>query len=267
MRIERRGVGIVLAVVAAVAVVAIAARGDHVADGGAWSISATVSGTAQAMVLILLGVLALAVLALTVWAIFPDGRRKLEPRRRTSSIVSSIIFMLLIATAFSQVGRGDDGDKTPASRPSDLGAVPPVGDDGDPRPSPQWGLGLGGVVLLLAVAGVVALGRRGDELDLPDDPRPAVVSEEERVDAIAEAQRCTDPRQSVLLAFAAAEALLSADAATRRPPATSAREWAAALRLSPLTELVGRYEIARFSTHPVSSADRTAALDALVSLR
>lgn len=269
MRIERRGVGIVLAIVAAVAVVAIAARGDHVADGGAWSISSTVTGSAQAMVLILLGLLALGVVGLTVWAIFPDQRRKIvrRPRRRPSSIVGGIIVMLLFMAALSQADRRDDGDENPASRPSGLGAVGPAGDGGDPGPPPQWGLGLGGVVLLLAVVGVVALRRRGDELELPDDAWPVMATEDEQVDAIAQAQECTDPRYSVLLAFAAAEALLSADSATRRPPSTSAREWSVALRLAPLTEIVRRYEIARFSTHPVSAADRTAALDALLSLR
>jgi hypothetical protein len=132
--------------------------------------------------------------------------------------------------------------------------------------APQWGFGLVGVVLLLGAAGAVVYLRR--PAPLPERPPfvPPVATPEERDDAVAVALACTDPRQAVLLAFAAAEAVLSRDPSTRRPPATSAREWASAIQSPPLTLIVGRYEIARFSQHAVTEDDRRIALDALRSL-
>ena len=121
-------------------------------------------------------------------------------------------------------------------------------------------------LVLLAAAVVIARRRRVAPLDLPDGARHVIATEDERVDAVRAAESCADPRQAVLLAFAAAEALLSADPVTRRPPATSGREWATALGLAPLTTIVGRYEVARFSHHDVADADRKLAIDALREL-
>jgi hypothetical protein len=174
--------------------------------------------------------------------------------------------MVLLFVALAN-GRRDTVDEQPDRRPgSGLQGGSP-GSASSEGSTPEWGLGLLGAVVLVGTAAVVAYRRgRAAPLDLRGDP-PIIATEEERADAVAVAHACTDPRQSVLLAFAAAEAVLSTDPATRRPPSTSAREWAAALRLPPLSDVVARYEIARFSHHAVTDDDRRAALDALERLR
>jgi hypothetical protein len=265
--LDRRRIGIVLAVTAAAALVGIAAGGDH-RRRGAQRIPETVSTTTQAMLIILFVLLAAGVLALTLWAITPDDLAgPLDRRRRTRSMVGTLVGLVLLMAAFSWAGRGGDDDEDEARPSIAVPALPSPGEvDVEDRPEPSWGLGLAGVVVLLGAAAVIARRRRVAPLDLPDGPLPVIATEDERVDAVRAAEACTDPRQAVLLAFAAAEALLSADVATRRPPATSAREWASALGLRPLTTIVGRYEVARFSHHDVDDSDRRDALDALREL-
>lgn len=268
LSLDRRRFGIVLAVVASLVLIALAARSDHADPGtGAWSLSSTATGALQVTVLILFLLLGFGVLALAVWGMRPDGVALTPPKRRSWwNIVGSVMGMVLVLVLFSQArGSGGDEDAPPGREPGlPLGAPVPTTDADDGR-DPEWGLGVLGVVLLLGAAGVVAFRRRLVPLDLPDDPRP-VATKEERYDAVATAESCTDPRQAVLLAFAAAESVLSADPTTRRPPATSAREWATAMEIAPLRDIVGRYEVARFSLHDVTEHDRAVALGALRSL-
>jgi hypothetical protein len=133
-----------------------------------------------------------------------------------------------------------------------------------PSSSPAWPLGLAAVAVLAAGGVLFALRSRraagdvGPDVTGPDAPAPDV--------AVDLAVTCADPRQAVLLAFEAAEALLAADSTTRRPLTASAREWSASVHLPALTRLVERYEIARFSRHAVTAEDRAVALDALRSL-
>lgn len=267
--LDRRRVGIVLAVVAGVTLVAIAARGDHVERRFSWSLPSTATGTAQAMILILFGLLALGVLVLTIWSMFPDrGGSTIEPRRRKRSILGTLLGLALMFVVFAiAVQIGGDGGEVQRGRFAEPVSAPSPDARGEGS-TPNWGLGAGGVVLLLGAAAVIALRRRPMAFDFPDEgPIAIVATRDERADAVEAAERCADPRRAVLLAFAAAEALLSADAATRRPAATSAREWAMTVRSRPLSTIVGRYEIARFSHHDVSEHDRRVALDALAALQ
>ena len=265
--LDRRRIGVVLAVTAAAALVAIAAGGGG-RRRSTLGIPETVSTTTQAMLVILFVLLAAGVLALTVWAFAPDDLpNTIDRRQRTRSIVGTLLGLVLMMTLFSWVrGSGDEADES--ARPSvDAPAATPSSDRAvEDRPGPSWGLGAAGVALLLVAGAVVARRRRAAPLELPDVAPPVVANEDERADAVRAAEACTDPRRAVLLAFAAAEAVLSADADTRRPPATSAREWASAVGRAPLTTLVGRYEVARFSHHDVDEADRAVALAALREL-
>jgi hypothetical protein len=210
--------------------------------------------------------LGFAVLVLAVWGMRPDGVALTPPKRRSWwQIVATVVWMVLVLALFSQA-RGDGDDEAPPRRAPGLPVGAPVPTTrADDAGDPEWGLGVLGVVLLLGAAGIVAFRRRLVPLDLPDAPRP-VATDEERHDAVATAEACADPRQAVLLSFAAAEAVLSVDPTTRRPPATSAREWADVVKLAPLRDIVGRYEVARFSLHDVTEQDRAVALGALRSL-
>jgi hypothetical protein len=264
---ERRGALAVLLVVA-VAVVALAARTDH-RGGEALRPSPDAIGTGKAILLILVALVLVTVAVLVLWGLKPDDLA-FEPRERSWRqlvIGLALMFLVLLALAFARRGDDDAGRHRPSRPVASPGAR--VGEeDASPTSSApvQWGFGIVGVVLLLGAAGAVAYLRR--PAPMPERaPRVApIATPEERDDAVATALACPDPRQAVLLAFAAAEAVLSRDPATRRPPATSAREWASAVQSPPLTTIVGRYEIARFSQHAVVEDDRRIALDALRSL-
>ena len=267
MLLDRRRIGVVLATAAAAALVGIAANG-----GGrrrtTFGIPETVTTTTQAMLIIVFALLAAGVLALTVWAFTPDDLpNTIDRRHRTRSIVGTLIGLVLLMTFFSWAGRDGRDDADDDVPPSiDAPSLPaPDGRVVEDRPEPSWGLGLAGVALLLVAGAVIVHRRRVPPLDLPG-AEPVIATDAERVDAVRAAESCVDPRQAVLLAFAAAEALLSAAPETRRPPATSAREWASALGLAPLTAIVGRYEVARFSHHDVDADDRAVALRALREL-
>src|SRR5205085_1755273 len=146
------------------------------------------------------------VAALTVWALLPDGGPgKFEPRSRTRSIIVTLVLIVIVMIVFS-LGRGGANKDVPRSAGAGQGA-PPAAQHGEGSTTPSWGLGGAGVVLLLAVAGAVAYRRRVEPLDLPpDEPMPVIATLDERIDAVAAAEACADPRQAVLLAFAAAVA-------------------------------------------------------------
>lgn len=277
MRLDRRGALLVLLALAAVGAVALAARGDQA--GGrdpAFTLSPGTTRAAQWLAVSLLAVFVLAVLGLFVWSLLGDGPVR-KPERRRRSLVGTIVALavaLLVATQLEELRRGleidSDAQSTWEEESPDEGAG--AADDGG-RPSPAGSLALAGLGVLV-LAGVVTLmvrSRLREEgvLVLPpvDDER-VLVPAGAPTDLTAAAATEPDPRQAVLLAFAAAEATLAGTPLARRP-ATSPREWLATVRADrrdvavPLAELVARYEIARFSHHAVTSADRDAALDAL----
>jgi hypothetical protein len=265
--VDRRGAGLVLAVVAAVTLVAVAARGDHAGRGSsALSFPETVTATTQAVVLIVLGLLALGMCALFLWSIPASGSAR--PRRSTSRMLAGAALFVACALLFSWV-RPHDGSPGRSPRAGSSGGVVGGGDTtstaGGRSTTPAWGLGGAGVLVLVALGGAILWARRDRSTPI-SRPADVIATLQERDDAVAIAMACADPRRAVLLAFAAAEAVLSVDATTRRPPSTSAREWSAVVGLAPLAALVSRYEIARFSQHDVTAADRAAALDALAAM-
>lgn len=268
MRIDRRGAGLITGIVAAVALVALASRDDHGGGDAILSMSSEASSASQTAFFVVVALLAVGVLVLMLVSLSvhkPD----LDARRRPHAwarIVASVLAVVLFAAvmAHARPRREAPVVEAPPGRTVDDGSAVRT-DDGEAG-SPAWSIGLAGLLVIVATGIGVVLAtrpRRGQGaggLELP------IATPQERDDAVARAHACLDPREAVLLAFAAAEAVLSADPATRRPPATSAREWAALVRIAPLTVIVSRYEIARFSDHAVTERDRTAALDALEAL-
>jgi protein-S-isoprenylcysteine O-methyltransferase Ste14 len=267
LRVDRRGAGLVLGVVAAVTLVALASRGDHGGDRAILSVSSAATSAWQTTLLVVLallivGVVVLMVASLSVHKPDPDSSRP----RSWVRVVATLVIVLGFAVAMSRARP----HRTPQVVDSSAGTSV---SDGTRAPAPEasggspaWGIGVAGALLVVGAAAGVAYATRTRRDAASPLPAPIVATPDERDDAVARAHACADPREAVLLAFAAAEAVLSGDAATRRPPATSAREWSSRVRLAPLSTIVGRYEIARFSDHPVTDRDRTMALDALAVL-
>lgn len=268
---------VVLGVIAGIAAVGLAARGEP-GEGGARSVTLA-PGTGEAASTIgayLFVALAAVVLAALVWSAAGGGQRKPPPRPRRS-LIRSLVTVLLVLLLVSQFDRpAPPSDDVPVEGPGELGG----GDDdaaaepADPA-SPAGALAVAGLAVLLLAGGVVHLlrsqtppadgdGDAGGSAAAPatDAPRPDVAE-------LLERER--DPRRAVLLAFAAAEARLASTPAARRP-STSPREWLALVRAkapaaaAPLAEVVARYEIARFSDHPVAEHDRHAAIEAVRAL-
>jgi hypothetical protein len=278
VRLERRGVLLVLAVVAGVAAVAAASRSWRPdAEGRAVALSPGTSDTAWQVAAGLFAVLGIVVLAAVVWGA-AGGRRGPVPHREKRSRIGMVVGAILFVVVVSQLDRGE---------PPSVEAPPGVGDAGggepgagdrteEEAPSPAGSLVVAGAVVLLLAATTAAVVRgrsasgAGDQPAAGDEraPGPAAAGGTELVEA---AEHARDPREAVLLAFAAAERRLAATPLARTP-ATSPREWLVTVRGSapdlgePLGVLVGRYEIARFSHHPVGEADRRRALRALADL-
>lgn len=263
--IDRRRAWIVAAALLAVLVVALASRAG-LGDGRARSaagVTDVVATVLEAAVLVFTVVMVGVIVAL-----FVGGRPGGGDRRKRTMWPTIAAFALAAAMLWiiGPIGLGGDDDDQPVTAPGAAAPPPEASDGGEPDP-PGVAFGAAGLaVLVLAGAlGYLAVRRLRVVPVAVDVPAmPATV--EERDDALAAARACTDPRAAVLLAFAAAEAVLSRDPATRRPPATSAREWAALVRMRPLDDLVGRYEVARFSHHDVTERDRTIALASLETI-
>jgi hypothetical protein len=279
VRLERRGVLLVLAVVAGVAAVAAASRSWRPdAEGRAVALSPGTSDTAWQVAAGLFAVLGIVVLAAVVWGA-AGGRRGPVPHREKRSRIGMVVGAILFVVVVSQLDRGE---------PPSVEAPPGVGDAGggepgagdrteEEAPSPAGSLVVAGAVVLLLAATTAAVARgrsaggAGEQAAAGDERAPGSAAAATGADLVEAAERARDPREAVLLAFAAAERRLAATPLAR-PPATSPREWLVTVRGSapdlgePLGVLVGRYEIARFSHHPVGEADRRRALRALADL-
>jgi len=266
LRVDGRSVGRVAAVLAAVALVALASRGDHGGGDRILVVPSTATTATRAVVLGALAVLLLGMFVLLISSLSLH-KPKAEPRPYFwTRVITSILVLLLFGAGMARMQTHDRKERPPPAR----GAVVDDGPARAPRDegaSPAWGMAALGIVLLGAGgAFAVAASRRRRPIDPDAPPPPVIATPEVRDDAVARALGCPDPRQAVLLSFAAAEAVLSVDPDTRRPPATSAREWSARVRNVSLATIVSRYEVARFSDHAVTEGDRHAALDALRAL-
>ena len=266
MRVDGRAIGRVAAVLAAVALVALGSRGDHGGGDRILVVPSTATTATRVVVLSALGVLMLGVFALLISSLSLH-KPKSEPRPYFwTRVITSIMVLLLFGAGMARMQTKDSKERPPPERGAivDDGPARAPRDDGA---SPAWGMAALGVLLLgLGGAFAVAASRHRRPIDPDARSLPVIATPEARDDAVARALGCDDPRQAVLLSFAAAEAVLSIDPDRRRPPATSAREWSMRVRSVSLSTIVSRYEIARFSDHAVTEGDRHAALDALRAL-
>jgi MFS family permease len=264
--VDRRRTWVVGAVALTTAVVALAATagvddGRARDPGAVTDVVATVLEAAVLLyVVVMIGVIAVV--------IFPT--RGGQPGERQRRLAWPMVVMCVLAAIAlwiaGPLGGGDETVDTPPRPPGIApGPAPPAREAVDDPPG--WALGAVGLAVVAATVGALVLVTRRRSTDAVAAPVTLPPTPEEQDDAVARARACTDPRESVLLAFAAAETVLGRDAVTRRPPATSAREWAALVRSRPLDRLVSRYEVARFSQHDITDADRAEAIDALEALR
>lgn len=266
MRVDRRGVLLVLATVVAVALVGLAARGDQGDTGDPALTLAPGTGDAASRIVMWLVVLyVVGSLLLVPLALAGGGPRRARKKR---SLLGQLLalFLLVAALWFARDLRQPTTGAPDEVTQSDDGVRPDDEVAEDDPPSPFGTLLLAGLGALVVAGAAALLGRsrlrRDGALVAPDvdDERVLVAAGAPGASLAERAAAEPDPRQAVLLAFAAAEERLG------RPPATSPREWLASVRSEPLAVLVGRYEVARFSHHEVTEADRRAALDALAAL-
>jgi hypothetical protein len=265
LHIDRRGVGLLAAVFAAVAVVALAARGDHrSASGSVVDVPSSVTTGTQVAVAAIVGLLMLGVVLLAVTTVRQP--RTGAHRRRSIAGPLIAIALLIVLVALRPHSIATKRERAPEVIDTREAQRSPAA--GARRDEPAaWAMGALGVTLLLAVAGgAVVLARRRRSAGHAAVELPRIATPEARASAVDAALAEVDPRTAVLLAFQAAEAVLSADDSTRRPLATSAREWAAIVGSPHLDRLVSRYEIARFSHHAVTEDDRAIAVGALRAL-
>ena len=276
-----RRVAVVAVTIAACALVALAARGDRRSgDGAAFELrrgSATASGAAVIVV-------TLVAIALLGWGLWRPGGAKRPPRRSWRDTVIPIVIGVLLAFALA-TQRPDQERSGEASEPASEvgGEVQPRGDEQPLGEGPSATASILIAVLALAAlgaAGAVARRRRDRISLLALDVAPSDATFPESAAAalpidglVAGVEAEPDDRQAVLMAFAAAERFLAPTPLARRATA-SPREWLAHIRraardgtdidvVTAIGSLIGCYEVARFSNHPIDSADRARAIDAL----
>lgn len=149
--------------------------------------------------------------------------------------------------------------------PGRLGSPPPRARNNGIRPLfGLWGLALGGVVVLV-VAGVVWLRRRGP---VPVEDAVLVAVDE----SLADLERERDPRRAVIKAYARMERSFALGGMERRAaetPMEFLRRELLVVRASrgSIMRLTALFERARFSQHPIEPGMRDEALGALRALR
>lgn len=288
---ERRVPSGVLAGVAVVACVLAALASGGAGGGGD---PALLGGSGAADVLSLVGVVAFTVLLLSGSVMFvlllasPVRPRDGGPPARGPSRGRARAAALVLATGAAVVAallrRDVDGEVAPAPSGLGPGALVEASDAATRSLSSTQAFASQAVGVVVAIAAVIMVGGALAiaAVKLRHRSRPAAATTtgaDEPVGAAAPAPTTVEdlataePRRAVLLAWAAAERLLSLQGRGRRPAETAAEHVG---RVAPglpspagaaVTDLSGRFSEARFSTHPTSERERAAAIDDLRRLR
>ncbi|HEX2850507.1 MAG TPA: DUF4129 domain-containing protein [Acidimicrobiales bacterium] len=290
----RRGALLVGLVVVAVAVVALAARGDH-ADGT--SAAFALPDSTGSYVTLAVFVAAVAALVVAARASWPEDRQRGAPRKRSVwRDLAATVFLILVVFGALHATRRRPADRRPAITEP---VPPPTTIRPQPeRRAPRASAGASLALAALAIAGLglagAVLTRRRQEDGVPAlptgddlagatpsaDPAMRVLTDPD--DAGRVARDDPDPRRGIRAAYRAAELVLAPTSYARRA-SFAPREWvaqvgaqagaqaagarAAATLAEALARLVACYELARFSDHPVGEDDRAIALAALDEVR
>lgn len=277
-----RGAGIAFggALVALLALVAAASRtrlfheGEPPLSAGAARLAADFSS----YLFLALLVLGLAVIA---WALWPREEAAFEvPRRATlrsllAQLATSLAGAALAAAAILELRLHQQPGATPQVA-AGAAAPPPSGLLGSSTAGGPAALDWTAVALVLATLAVAAgvLWRRGARRRRAAGERLALARalQEAVADTLDDLRLEPDPRRAVIQAYARFERVLGLQGVPRRPPEAPLEYLARAFdRMAiprPATErLADLFEVARFSTHPVSGAMRDEAVACLLEVR
>jgi len=280
--------GGVAGVLVALAVVALASRGD---PGDRTAAAFEGAAVGRTVFLSVLGLAFAVSAALALWALWPDGcaAEKPAPRARWLPYLVMAALILVLAQFAPERPAAREG---PADEPT--AAAPRETDGGEEAPplsgraSPTASLALTALAVAALAAFTLALQRRRDDVATDDDAaadadQPPALDETvaTAVDAgdlraaIAAVADEPNPRRAVLLAYAVLDAHLAGTAAARVRTSTP-NEWLQRIRqvhgaTAPETvdaakRLTALYECARFGEQQLEPAHRDDAVAALRSL-
>lgn len=243
-----------------------------VVGAGARPDSSTWIGTSNVDTLLLVAacVVALAVIALLIWAGPSEGRVELSERDQSSSLatLALVALALLVWNALPEIEIAQQEEETQVPT-SAAGALEPTIED---IPPPQAVVELRDLTLLFiggaVLAAAVVIARRSRVAE----PEPMRTSEDRYAEALTTARRrlekADDPRTAVLHAYAELEEALAEIGRPRRPADTVAEHQRRvldeeALDAEPFDALATLYRSARFSSIAIDERDRAMALAAL----
>ena len=218
-------------------------------------------------------------MAVAIYALVAVGFRRAQTQTSRSrndwaSVLALVAIVLLVSLVVTKLRRSDDPKireivsevGTPGGQP-----LPPPPSTGRPA-TWGWQLGFGLVLLIALVSVVLAVRSRRQRVSLPEPPDRRTLVAVSLDDLLSELAVETDPRRAVLLADRGMEMAL-AEHGLPRGSAETANEYSArvaaelSLSNSAAQTLTSLYSIAHFSSSELVAADRTAAIDALRSVR
>jgi Domain of unknown function (DUF4129) len=204
------------------------------------------------------------------------ARRSGMPQRPPwwQPLVTLAMFTLAIMLAVMLFGRSG----LQVADPPTVAPTPPESSPGVPDAWPAGGTALLAVACLLAalLLGRRLLARPDPPVFLPAEdalpPEPWATLQEAVASGDTALRDTGDPRQAIIACYAAMEDSLAGAGAPRRstdtPEELLRRATRAGLvRAAPARTLTGLFREARFSTHPMTAAQRDAAAAALAALR
>jgi hypothetical protein len=266
---HRWGAAAVLACLGLTAVVAIAADGRPL-DAPLAGDRIDVSGWVMVLLgaLLLLGV-AIAVLA--VWAIVTAPRMRAQTRGRRSHLRSALLLgaAAIVLLLVGPQARGGKHDPAPTPAPPVQASTADVP---EPRHMPLWPLVLLGALSTVAIVGALTAGRRPARQP-PESTAVAPANAAAAFDASFTALvDDPDPRTAVIAAYQVLLAWFDAGGLGRRPAEAPHEHLDRALaglglRAGPHAELLEVYDLARYSDHTLTTADRERALAAFAAAR
>ncbi len=200
----------------------------------------------------------------------PKGTATLPPPKKRP--LWPLLLLVAVFLWFSQ------RDREPSPDQADSPAPPEAAEVEEPAANPTGSLGreeLAVLLVMLAAAGAVAAvsRRRVPEHHVDDDEVSVGQALSPAVDHAADHLRLgADPRSAVLLAYDGLEAALSDTGRPRQPNETPTEHLQRALAslpidTEPLLRLAELYQVARFSTHPITATDQEQAASSLQRVR
>lgn len=255
---------------------------------------ALLRGSGAADVLSLAAVLAFTVLLLSGSVIFllmlaspvrpSDGAAPARGPSRGRARAVALVLATGAASVVYLLGRGTDGEVAPPPSALGPGALVDASDAASRSLSSTQAFASQAIGVVVAIAAAIMIGgalaiaavrlrRRSRPATAATTADAAPAGTAAPAPIVTEDLATAEPRRAVLLAWAAAERLLSLQGRGRRPSETAAEH---VDRIAPqlpapagaaVTDLSDLFQEARFSTHPTSERARAGAIDDLHRLR